>query len=187
MLKSACLIAIVTFVATTLLAQGGPRNRITARRPRSRDGYQDGRRPASTGTSKWAPALRRLQGHTVKVHYTGWLTNGKKFDSSVDSGEPFSCRPLGGAPVIKGWDEGVVGMKVGGKRQLRIPPELGYGDRGSRRRDSRQCDFDLRRRTAGRAVEASTTKDTKAHKGNLGHKTSFVDLSVLCGYSVLRP
>jgi FKBP-type peptidyl-prolyl cis-trans isomerase FkpA len=69
-------------------------------------------------------------GKNVKVHYTGWLTTGKKFDSSVDRGQPFSF-PLGGGRVIKGWDEGVAGMKVGGKRQLRIPPELGYGERGA--------------------------------------------------------
>jgi len=71
-----------------------------------------------------------VAGKAVKVHYTGWLTTGKKFDSSVDRGEPFSF-PLGGGKVIKGWDEGVAGMKVGGKRQLRIPPELGYGARGA--------------------------------------------------------
>src|SRR5579884_1634614 len=69
-------------------------------------------------------------GKTVKVHYTGWLTNGKKFDSSLDRGQPFSF-PLGGGQVIRGWDEGVAGMKVGGKRQLRIPPDLGYGARGA--------------------------------------------------------
>jgi FKBP-type peptidyl-prolyl cis-trans isomerase len=68
-------------------------------------------------------------GQMVKVHYTGWLTNGKKFDSSVDHGQPFSFH-LGAGEVIKGWDEGVAGMKVGGKRQLRIPPELGYGQGG---------------------------------------------------------
>lgn len=65
-------------------------------------------------------------GDKVKVHYTGWLTTGKKFDSSVDSHQPFDFT-LGAGEVIKGWDEGVAGMKVGGKRQLRIPPDLGYG------------------------------------------------------------
>jgi len=65
----------------------------------------------------------------VKVHYTGWLTNGKKFDSSA-GGQPFAFM-LGAGQVIKGWDEGVAGMKVGGKRQLRIPPELAYGAGGT--------------------------------------------------------
>ncbi|HTZ97344.1 MAG TPA: FKBP-type peptidyl-prolyl cis-trans isomerase [Terriglobales bacterium] len=71
-------------------------------------------------------------GQRVTVQYTGWLTNGKKFDSSWDrGGQPFTVQPLGDAQVIKGWNEGLVGMKVGGKRQLRIPPELAYGDRGA--------------------------------------------------------
>lgn len=70
-------------------------------------------------------------GQTVSVHYTGWLdSNGKKFDSSVDRGQPFSF-PLCGHRVIAGWDEGVKGMKVGGKRRLRIPPDLGYGSQGA--------------------------------------------------------
>jgi FKBP-type peptidyl-prolyl cis-trans isomerase FkpA len=69
-------------------------------------------------------------GSTVQVHYTGWLTNGTKFDSSVDRGTPFSFR-LGTGQVIRGWDEGVKGMRVGGKRKLTIPPSLGYGDRGA--------------------------------------------------------
>jgi FKBP-type peptidyl-prolyl cis-trans isomerase len=73
-------------------------------------------------------------GHKVSVHYTGWLYNngekGKKFDSSLDRGQPFSFG-LGTQQVIKGWDEGVAGMKVGGKRTLIIPPELGYGARGA--------------------------------------------------------
>jgi FKBP-type peptidyl-prolyl cis-trans isomerase len=68
-------------------------------------------------------------GQHVKVDYTGWLTNGKKFDSSVGTGRPFDFM-LGAKQVIQGWDEGVAGMKVGGKRQLRIPPDLAYGAAG---------------------------------------------------------
>lgn len=70
------------------------------------------------------------EGQTVAVHYTGWLTDGTKFDSSVDRGTPFEF-PLGGGRVIQGWDVGVLGMKVGGKRKLTIPPEMGYGARGA--------------------------------------------------------
>lgn len=69
-------------------------------------------------------------GQTVSVHYTGWLTDGTKFDSSVDRGQPFSFA-LGAGQVIKGWDEGVAGMKVGEKRKLTIPSDLGYGQRGA--------------------------------------------------------
>ena len=71
-----------------------------------------------------------VAGKTAVVHYTGWLMNGTKFDSSLDRNQPFSF-PLGAGQVIKGWDEGVQGMKVGGKRTLVIPPELGYGSRGA--------------------------------------------------------
>jgi len=69
-------------------------------------------------------------GQTVSVHYTGWLTNGNKFDSSVDRGKPFQFT-LGAGQVIRGWDDGVAGMKVGEKRKLTIPPGLGYGERGA--------------------------------------------------------
>ncbi len=69
-------------------------------------------------------------GDSVTVHYRGTLTNGKQFDASYDRGEPFTFR-LGAGEVIKGWDEGVAGMKVGGKRKLTIPPAMGYGARGA--------------------------------------------------------
>lgn len=78
--------------------------------------------------------VEAIVGKSVSVHYTGWLDNkgqkGQKFDSSVDRGQPFVF-PLGAGRVIKGWDEGVAGMKVGGKRTLLIPADLGYGARGA--------------------------------------------------------
>jgi peptidylprolyl isomerase len=71
------------------------------------------------------------EGSKVTVHYTGTLESGKKFDSSVDRGKPFGPITLGKREVIKGWEEGLQGMKVGGKRKLIIPPNLGYGERGA--------------------------------------------------------
>jgi FKBP-type peptidyl-prolyl cis-trans isomerase len=79
----------------------------------------------TTGTGIIAEA-----GKVASVHYTGWLTNGTKFDSSIDRGHPFDFL-MGAGQVIKGWDEGVQGMKVGGKRKLVIPPSIAYGDRGN--------------------------------------------------------
>lgn len=82
---------------------------------------------AGTGTEA-------TKGDTVEVHYTGWLfedgQKGKKFDSSLDRGTPYKFE-LGAGKVIRGWDEGVAGMKVGGKRELIIPPDLAYGSRGA--------------------------------------------------------
>jgi FKBP-type peptidyl-prolyl cis-trans isomerase len=69
-------------------------------------------------------------GQYVTVHYTGWLTNGQKFDSSLDRNDPFEFR-LGAGQATRGWDQGVAGMQVGGKRKLTIPPEMGYGARGA--------------------------------------------------------
>ena len=84
--------------------------------------------------SKTGDGATAKSGNKVSVHYTGWLSDngakGKKFDSSVDRGQPFQFT-LGAKQVIAGWDEGVAGMKVGGKRTLTIPPELGYGSRGA--------------------------------------------------------
>ena len=91
----------------------------------------DGLKYTDTKTGDGATAKA---GNKVSVHYTGWLSDngakGKKFDSSVDRGQPFQFT-LGAKQVIAGWDEGVAGMKVGGKRTLTIPPELGYGARGA--------------------------------------------------------
>jgi FKBP-type peptidyl-prolyl cis-trans isomerase len=86
----------------------------------------------SSGLQYWdvkvGTGAEAKQGSKVRVHYTGWLASGKKFDSSVGS-QPFEFT-IGRGEVIKGWDEGIAGMKVGGKRQLRIPPNLAYGDDG---------------------------------------------------------
>jgi FKBP-type peptidyl-prolyl cis-trans isomerase FkpA len=74
--------------------------------------------------------VEAVAGKTAVVNYTGWLENGTKFDSSKDRNDPFEFK-LGAGQVIRGWDEGVAGMKVGGVRRLTIPPQLGYGDRGA--------------------------------------------------------
>ena len=86
---------------------------------------------------KQGTGVEAIAGHDVSVHYTGWLYDeaapdhhGKKFDSSRDRGDPFTF-PLGGGRVIKGWDQGVAGMKIGGQRTLIIPSEMGYGSRGA--------------------------------------------------------
>jgi peptidylprolyl isomerase len=126
MLKATFLLAIVALVVTAALAQGKPDTsaptKVTGDGTKTASGLQYW--DIKTGTGATAQ-----KGQSVKVHYTGWLTNGKKFDSSVDAGRPFTFS-LGAGQVIKGWDEGVAGMKVGGKRQLRIPPDLAYGQRG---------------------------------------------------------
>jgi FKBP-type peptidyl-prolyl cis-trans isomerase len=133
MVKLTWLLAIIALAATTMLAQNantrkaadsetkGP-TKVTGQATKLPDGLQYW--DIKVGTGKEAK-----KGDSVKVNYTGWLTNGKKFDSSIGRG-PFTVQPLGNAPVIKGWNEGIVGMKVGGKRQLRIPADLAYGQQG---------------------------------------------------------
>ena len=106
---------------TTHHAATGP-SKVTGAPTKTADGLEYWNIKLGTGAAAAA-------GDTVKVNYTGWFTNGKKFDSSIGRG-PFEVTPLGTAPVIKGWNEGIIGMKVGGKRQLRIPPNLAYGADG---------------------------------------------------------
>ena len=150
MLKSILFAAVITLTATAAIAQSGttqkpaakPVTKTAARstaKPTARPAVGGPTRVIGTGIKtpsglqywdiKVGTGKTAQQGATVLVHYTGWLTSGKKFDSSV-GGAPFKVTPLGSAPVIKGWNEGVVGMKVGGKRQLRIPPDLAYGAGG---------------------------------------------------------
>jgi FKBP-type peptidyl-prolyl cis-trans isomerase FkpA len=114
---SAALVLMGAVVPVVAEGASGPQQVTTA----SGLKYED----LKVGTGDTAEA-----GKIVSVHYTGWLTSGTKFDSSKDRGQPFEF-PLGGGRVIKGWDEGVRGMKVGGVRKLTIPPELGYGARGA--------------------------------------------------------
>jgi FKBP-type peptidyl-prolyl cis-trans isomerase FkpA len=116
---AAALIAFGMLVSP--LTQGATMSEANATTTASGLKYED----VKVGTGETATA-----GKTVSVHYTGWLTDGKKFDSSKDRGKPFEF-PLGGGRVIKGWDEGVQGMKVGGVRKLTIPASLGYGSRGA--------------------------------------------------------
>src|SRR3954449_563707 len=116
---AAALIALGILVSP--LTQGATMSETNATTTASGLKYED----VKLGTGETATA-----GKTVSVHYTGWLTDGKKFDSSKDRGKPFDF-PLGGGRVIKGWDEGVQGMKVGGVRKLTIPASLGYGAQGA--------------------------------------------------------
>jgi len=131
--KSKLLIAIVALVAVAAWAQSGKKTASPAHASTSGPTKVTGD-PTKTpsGLEYWdlkiGTGAAASAGQTVKVHYTGWLLSGKKFDSSVGQ-QPFEFK-LGGHEVIKGWDEGVAGMKVGGKRQLKIPPDLAYGERG---------------------------------------------------------
>jgi FKBP-type peptidyl-prolyl cis-trans isomerase len=138
-MKTFILVITLLMLAGVIAAQTAASTHKGAAKPAAK--------PASTGPSKVTGAATKTasgleywdvkvgvgtvaqSGQHVKVDYTGWLTNGKKFDSSVGTGRPFEFM-LGASQVIKGWDEGIAGMKVGGKRQLHIPPDLAYGAAG---------------------------------------------------------
>jgi len=122
MLKLAIATLSLAFLLASASAQnsGGP-TKVTGKPTKLPDGLEYWDIKEGTG-----PAAK--SGDKVKVHYTGWLTDGKKFDSSVGK-QPFTFS-IGAHQVIKGWEEGVAGIKVGGKRQLRIPGDLAYGSRG---------------------------------------------------------
>ena len=118
--------ALALSLAALIATSDAPSHAQTSPRMTNPSGLQIIDTTVGTGAS---PA-----GKTAVVHYTGWLyengTKGKKFDSSVDRGQPFEF-PVGAGRVIRGWDEGVATMKVGGKRTLIIPPAMGYGERGA--------------------------------------------------------
>jgi FKBP-type peptidyl-prolyl cis-trans isomerase len=129
------ILATLAVLATALLAQTTTHKATPVRVPNTNaptkvtgDGVK-----TDSGLQYWdirvGTGAVANDGDHVKVHYTGWFTGGKKFDSSVDAHQPYSFT-LGKGDVIKGWDEGIAGMKVGGKRQLHIPPELAYGEAG---------------------------------------------------------
>lgn len=125
------IISMLAIVAITM----GSANTVDAKRPKADKASGSGQSVTTSTGLQYSDKVvgqgaQPKPGQTVIVHYTGWLTNGTKFDSSVDRGEPFKFR-IGQGEVIKGWDEGVGTMKVGGKRRLTIPASLGYGQRGA--------------------------------------------------------
>lgn len=133
-MKIRIAIAILLITGIIVWAQTATKKPAAAARPHTNAPTKvtgEGTKTAS-GLQYWdikvGSGQEAKKGDHVNVHYTGWLTNGKKFDSSV-GGKPFDFR-IGNGDVIKGWEEGVTGMKVGGKRQLRIPPDLAYGKDG---------------------------------------------------------
>jgi FKBP-type peptidyl-prolyl cis-trans isomerase len=140
MKKQFLLLAVLMMLVVATAAQTNTTKSTTTKKPATATALNTNAPTKVTGVpTKTASGLEywdikvgtgptAATGQKVKVHYTGWLTTGKKFDSSV-GGNPFAFT-IGAGEVIKGWDEGVAGMKVGGKRQLRIPPALAYGERG---------------------------------------------------------
>jgi peptidylprolyl isomerase len=132
MMKSIAIMSIVAMAATLATAQSA-----TPKKVASTSGPIKVTRPGvktGDGLQYWDIRVGNGQtakeGSHVRVHYTGWFTSGKKFDSSLDAGKPFDFT-IGDGQVIQGWEEGVTGMRVGGKRQLLIPPSLAYGSQGT--------------------------------------------------------
>jgi len=121
--KKLLLSALFTVLAAlAVFAQTGGPTKVNGKPKTTSSGVQYWDITPGTGATA-------VSGKKVTVNYTGWLTSGKQFDSSVGK-RPFQFK-LGGGEVIQGWDDGVAGMKVGGKRQLKIPPKLGYGSQGA--------------------------------------------------------
>jgi FKBP-type peptidyl-prolyl cis-trans isomerase len=133
MIKSAMVIAVIFLLATVALAQTPVHKTVVVPNTKAPTKVTGDGVKTDSGLQYWDIKIgtgdQAKDGSHVKVHYTGWFTDGKKFDSSVDAHQPYAFT-IGKGEVIKGWDEGVTGMKVGGKRQLRIPPELAYGEAG---------------------------------------------------------
>jgi FKBP-type peptidyl-prolyl cis-trans isomerase len=132
-MKTLILAITLLALAATAIAQTSPAKKPVAKPATGPTNVTGAPTKTASGLEYWdikvGTGAVAQSGQHVKVDYTGWLTTGKKFDSSVGTGKPFEFM-LGASQVIKGWDEGVVGMKVGGKRQLRIPPDLAYGAAG---------------------------------------------------------
>ena len=128
MLRRAILISIFAVTAGAIFAQSG---KVDTSKPTAVEGAPQ---KTSSGVLYWeiteGTGDVAKKGNTITVHYTGWLQNGRKFDSSVDRNKPLKFK-LASGEGVQGWVDGISGMKVGGKRQLRVPPKLGYGERGA--------------------------------------------------------
>ena len=132
--QTACALACAFLLAAAGNAQGttGKEEKPVPTQEQAKEPPKEVTLPSGLRYTDLAPGegAEAKAGDVVSVHYTGWLVNGTKFDSSRDRNVPFRFK-LGSGQVIKGWDEGVAGMKIGGKRRLVIPSELGYGRRGA--------------------------------------------------------